>query len=960
MYRSGRQAEALEAYRAARAALVGELGIEPGRRLRDLHEAILRQDAELELAAPRAGHAPPAAREPGARAFVGRGSELAQLLVALGDAFAGSGRLVLLAGEPGIGKSRLVDALADHARARGARVLVGRCWEAGGAPAYWPWVQALRPYVRASDAATLAAHAGSGAAELAQLVPELGERIPGLPPPSTLEPELVRFRLFDAAAELLSNAAAERPIVLVIDDLQAADPPSLLLLRFVARTLTTARLLVVCAYRDVDPVPAQELAETLAEVAREHVTRRIALGGLTEPEVAEYLALTAPETAAPHVVRAVHERTEGNPLFVGEIARLLALEDGEPGPGVPRGIRDVIARRLGHLDEASRRLLVLASVLGREFRLDMLAALGDVPDDELLTWLDGAIAAGVVAEVPGSPGRLRFEHELFRDALYEGLSAARRVRLHGRVVEALERLEDGAGGSLLAELAAHAIAAGDPEAGLRHARAAAGRALEAHAFEEAARLLGLALEALDLRPPVDPLARCELLLAAGEALASAGSTAEARDRFLAAAALARSARLPEALARAGLGYGGRTYWLRAAGDARLVPLLEEGLGGEVAPELRARLLARLAGALRDEPAVEPRAALSREAVAIARTLDDPELLATALTAHFMAAWGPDPADLVPIAEEVRRLAARTKAPASVLDALTLDSIVAWLTLAEADAASLDDRFDALAEDLGEAAPRWAAAIQSVVWALFRGDFAAAERLAEEALPRGGERRTDAECSYRLAMFVLCREQGRLAEIEPLVREAAVAYPGYRSFRCFVPLMDLELGRVAAARRSFDVLAEDGFAALPRDGEWLFCLSHLAEVAAGLDDVRAAAVLYDLMRPYERVNVMAVGEIAIGPAARFLGILATAIGRREDAEAHFEAAIAMNARMVSRPWLAHAQEDYARMLRARGRPGDAERARDLLAACGATYRELGMRPATRSAGAPARRPRPARP
>ena len=465
LYRSGRQAEALDAYRAGRAALVGELGIEPGRRLRDLHEAMLRQDPALELAAPAA----PAVRSSG-RPFVGRVHELAVLHEALEEAVAGRGGLVLIAGEPGIGKSRLADALAERARAAGARVLVGRCWEAGGAPAYWPWAQALREYLHGTDAATLAAHAGAGAADLAQMLPELRERLSGLPPPSTLEPELARFRLFDAAAELLRNAAAERPIVLVLDDLHAADPPSLLLLRFVARTLATARLLVVCAFRDVAPDPAPEVAEALAEVAREPGTRRIALRGLTGPEVAEYLALAAPEPVDPEVAEAVHERTEGNPLFVGELARLLAL-DGATGTGVPRGIREAIDRRLARLDEPSRRLLGLAAVLGREFRLDVLAALGDVPDDALLAWLDGVVAAGVVAESPGTPGRVRFEHVLFRDALYEGLSAARRVRLHGRVMSVLDGFGDDPAG-----LAAHALAAGDPAAH-RHARAAADHAL---------------------------------------------------------------------------------------------------------------------------------------------------------------------------------------------------------------------------------------------------------------------------------------------------------------------------------------------------------------------------------------------------------------------------------------------------------------------------------------------------
>jgi DNA-binding SARP family transcriptional activator len=236
LYRSGRQAEALEVYQAARNALVEELGIEPGRDLRELHQAILEQDPELDLAV---------AAEPARSAFVGREPELAELVGGLDEAFAGAGRLFLLVGEPGIGKSRLAEEVIAHARARGARVLVGRCWEAGGAPAYWPWVQSLRTYVRESDTAALRSQLGAGAGDLAQIVPELRQHFPDPPEPLSLDPEGARFRLFDATAEFLRNASASRPILLLLDDLHAADEPSLLLLRFLSRELGSTRMLVL-------------------------------------------------------------------------------------------------------------------------------------------------------------------------------------------------------------------------------------------------------------------------------------------------------------------------------------------------------------------------------------------------------------------------------------------------------------------------------------------------------------------------------------------------------------------------------------------------------------------------------------------------------------------------------------------------------------------------------------------
>jgi DNA-binding SARP family transcriptional activator len=568
LYRSGRRAEALETYQSARTALVEELGIEPGRRLRELHQAILQEDPALDLEEVRA--------ELSSGAFVGRRGELAELLAGLEEALARSGRLFLIAGEPGIGKSRLAEELATHARARGALVLVGRCWEAGDAPAYWPWTQALRAYLRENDADPVITQLGPAASELIQILPGLRGRFPDLPAPSSTDPEGARFRLFEAVAEFLRAASERRPILLGLDDLHAADGPSLLLLRFVTRELGTSRVLVLGAYRTVDPLPEEPLAEMLAEVAREPGTRRLALGGLSEPEVEEYLKLTASGMASARLASAVHGQTEGNPLFVGEIVRLLSVEGApegsaaeEPRVTIPQSVRDVIARRLTHLPEESRRLLVLASMLGREFDLDVLARVGGVSDEELLEWLDEAIAARLVAEVPGSPGRLRFAHQLIRDTLDDGLTSARRVRLHKCVVEALEQLDAERPGTQLAELARHSIAAGDHAAGARYARRAADRALELLAYEESARLYRLALEALDRGPPVDPASRCELLLAAGDALHKAGSP-ESRESFLAACDLARTARLPELLARGALGYGGSPGWRRAAGDTLVV------------------------------------------------------------------------------------------------------------------------------------------------------------------------------------------------------------------------------------------------------------------------------------------------------------------------------------------------------------------------------------------------------
>jgi eukaryotic-like serine/threonine-protein kinase len=580
-------------------------------------------------------------------AFVGREAELAELRAGLESALAGRGRLFLLVGEPGIGKSRLADELIRYAGGRGARVLAGRCWEAGGAPAYWPWTQSLRAYVRTVEPQALQSQLGAGAPELTQIVPELRDILPALPEPSSVESEGARFQLFDATAEFLRSAARTQPLVLVLDDLHAADAPSLLLLQFLARELGSTRILVVGAYRDVDPVPGEPLTELLAEVAREPVTRRLSIRGLDQHEVAEYVQLTASDIASEELVARVHEETEGNPLFVGEIVRLLSLEgarrDAVEGPlAIPESVRGVIARRLDHLSDECNRILTLASVLGREFALDSLALLSALSVEELLDTLDEAMGARVVSDLPGAHGRLRFAHVLIRDTIYERLTAARRARLHREAVEALGAVYGVVPGPHLAELTHHAIAGAAFDKGLDYAWRAADQALTLLAYEEAARLYETALEALDRARPSDDGARCQLLLSLGEAEARGGNTSAAKTAFLAAGDIARRLGLAGELGWAALGYGGRKAYGRAGEDDRLVPLIEEALTAlpEEEAELRARLLARLAGALRDELLPERRDRLSEEAVALARWTGNAAALAYALDSRATAVVAP--------------------------------------------------------------------------------------------------------------------------------------------------------------------------------------------------------------------------------------------------------------------------------------------------------------------------------
>ena len=742
LYRCGRQAEALEAYRDARTTLVEELGIEPGRELRELQQAILAQDPALDAprrtARGRAAYATPA---PDGAAFVGRDRELDELLAALSDARAGHGRLALIGGEPGIGKSRLANELAIRAEELGARVLSGRCWEAGGAPPYWPWVQSLRGYMREREPEALRAELGRGAPDLAQMLPELRELVPDLPEPPTLAPDGARFRVFDSAVTFLRNAARARPLLLVLDDLHAADVPSLLLLEFVARELEGTRLMILGAYRHTEIGGDHPLALTLGELAREEATRRFTLDGLSEAAVARYIELSTGVVAPASLVAALHRGTEGNPLFLVELARLLRDErlleqDTLERLPIPQGVHDAIGRRLRRLSDGCRGVLSVASGLGREFSLAALERVSGASGDALLELVDEALAARVVGEVPGARDRLRFSHALVRDALYEQLGAARRIRLHEQIGDALVALYAADPDPHLTEIAHHfceAAAGGDRDRAIGYARLAGERAGRLLAYEEAARLYRMALAALDAKESADGGVRCELLLALGEAQARSGEMAPAKETFARAADVASRLDLAELLARAAIGYGGRFVWVRSGKDPRLVPLLQDALAAlpEDDSVLRVKLLARLAGALRELPSARPVASISREAVDMARRLGDPSPLAYALDGLYAgirypqqtAEWRAMAGELVAAAESAgdkeRAWAGHQHLVGPLMLVGDLDGVDAEL-----------EAMERLVEELRQPAQLWAHSLTQTMRALFAGRFAEAEALIE--------------------------------------------------------------------------------------------------------------------------------------------------------------------------------------------------------------------------------------
>jgi tetratricopeptide (TPR) repeat protein len=435
----------------------------------------------------------------------------------------------------------------------------------------------------------------------------------------------------------------------------------------------------------------------------------------------------------------------------------------------------------------------------------------------------------------------------------------------------------------------------------------------------------------------------------GDAQARGGELS-ARETFIRAAEVAQGLNAPEQLARAALGYGGRFVWFRAGNDRRLIPLLEDAL--EELPgenSLRVRLLARLAGALRDHPVPERRASLTKEAVELARRIGDQAALAYALEGSYAAlSWPKDTDAWLAMAGELTELANEV----GDKELAYMGHLHAWgafmvrgdLGAAEREYAMLA----ALAQELRQPAQVWSGTSVQATRALFAGRLQEAERLIElvqlgpggHGAPGGVD---DTTFSYvaHFQGWALRRERGGLEQVRESLERYVAEYPTFFIFHCILVNLYSHLGHAARARQELERVAADDFASLEVGTEWHFGANLLAEACALLGDTRYAARLYDALLPYGDCNVWAQFEFSLGSGSRYLGLLASTMSRWEQAASHFESALEMNARMGAGPWVAHTQEDYGRMLLARGEAGDRKRARELIREALTTYRELGM-------------------
>ena len=910
------------------------------------------------------------------RIFVGRDDELDRLHRLWKEAEAGERRLVLLAGEPGVGKTRLAAELAGALHDAGAVVLAGRCDEDLGVP-YQPFVEAFRHFVdHAQDDLTV--RLGRYGGELVRLVPELAERVPGLPPPIRSDPETERYRLFDAVAAWLGAVSAQAPVLLILDDLQWAAKPTLLLLRHVLRAAGPARLLVLVTYRDTDVGRGHPLAELLADLRRSGGSERLPLTGLDAGGVAtiiEQASGQALEEWSEDLARALWAETEGNPFFVVEVLRHLvesgALERrhgrwlatallGEGG--IPEGVRDVVGRRLSRLSEAANRTLTLAAVAGAEFDAAVVATAGGLEEDTVVAALDEAVTARLLTDVPGPVPRSRFSHALVRATLYDELSTGRRAVLHRKVAEAFESVHRERLDDHLPALAHHWARASAPPPGkaVDYAARAGNRALAQLAHDEAVAYYRQALELLEAAGS-SPAGRrrLDLLIDLGEAQRRAGDPAH-RQTLLDAAALAETSGDIDALGRAALANNRGFFSSVFSIDRERVAVLEaalDGLGPADSP-LRARLLATLAAELTFSRQRGRRHQLAAEARAMARRLGDEATLGLVLATSFAAtAIGSgdvgDPLRAAVRPGEVNDALERSAELAAIAERLADPALTFWAAFNTHISAFIAARFDLAdaaledvarsAEALGQRFMAYMVAFLRGNWARTAGRLAEAEELAESALTVGLEAGVSESEAFRVSrsmLFMIRYEQGRTDEVvEMLTRAAAKETVSPLTFAslalALVELGDLEQARAAVAR-----VAADDFASMATDHSLTYGLTMLAQACARIGDIGWTEALHRQLVPF-RGTIATTWSQSMGAVDHFVGLLDTVAGRYDQAEECFGVAAAVHERVGAPAWIARTRLEWASMLLTRGRAEDVGTAREYLDQALATARQYGL-------------------
>jgi class 3 adenylate cyclase len=776
---------------------------------------------------------------------------------------------VLVSGEAGLGKTTLVSEAARRGFASGACVLLGRCQEDVSA-SYAPFAEALHHFVAHAPDEILTAQVAAHGGELAKMVPALARRLEELPAAQSSDPDTERYLLFAAVVGLLAEAASSQPVLLVLDDLQWADKPSLQLLRHVVANVGSARLLIMATFRDTELSGSHPLTEVLGALRREPGVRFIELKGFDDTGVLAFM-----EAAAGHrldddglgLAHALYRETDGNPFFVGGVL-LNLIETGaiyQDGSGrwaasgdlseiaLPSSVRQVISARVARLGDRASRILSTAAVIGRDFDLDVLARVTEYDEGELLDLLEEASAPNLVREAPDVPGRWSFAHALTQHTLYQDLGATRRARTHRQVAEAIEAIVGEHPGPRVGELAHHWFSATQPVStakAIGYARQAGDAALVALAPDDAVRYFFQAMQLVALNADHDPLTTCDLLLSLGEAQRQAG-VAAFRETFLDAARSAQSLGATDRLVRAALANNRGIFTASGVVDSAKVEVLEAALSALADDDSaeRAMLLATLGSELCFGP-LEQRRSFADEARAMARRVGDPVTLVRVLSLVDLPLQHPSVlAERMTDSMEALALADVLGDP-DLLYWAAFNGRVNGIQAGDFQlGARCLDIMRTVTDRLRQPTLKWATTVMEVGEAMTVGDLERADELATTALQVGIDGgQPDAFAIYGGQLSLLRRHQGRLAELVPLIEQVAAENPGVRTFEPILAITYLEAGDDAKARELLDAAAAEDFTSLPLDFIWLVGTVAYARVAFVLGALSPVQKLFDLLSP----------------------------------------------------------------------------------------------------------------
>ena len=884
--------------------------------------------------------------------FVGRKEEFNALALGLEDARSGHGRLFSLVGEPGIGKTRLAAELVSLARERGAETIWASTFRGGG-PEFWLWNQVLggRSLASLSFETTdsqmaeflSVASQGVDTRELVRSPNATQDRraVSSLP--------ALSLSLFRATMEHLLAISVARPLLIVLDDVAAADHLSLLTLRFIASRLPEMPVIIVTTYREADAWRSAAVSELLNEAVPNN--RLLALAPLSTSEVSELIEARTAEKPAEALTKQVAFLTRGNPLFVELVLREnYFLENvDETNLALPHAIKVAAEKHLGPIPQISRRILSIATVIGNEFDLASLRAVSECSTPEIFDSLSEGRRAALLNEDESTPGGYRFSQPLLRQALYDSLPDVARARLHHRVAQFLEKTfkHDRA---RLYELAHHFYAgvsvSDEAQKALEYCQQAASEAIAASKYKVASRLYGMGLAAVNLGGFLSEPSRCDLLLQLADAQARAGESS-ARQTFGQAFALAETLGDPESLAQSALGYVGPTVVAPSRPDGQTVSMLKKALDllGERDGLPKVRLLLRLAWEVSSQAESQTwRQGLEREAEEIARRLADARTTFALLLYRYLVLLS-DPQKIdeqAAVYREMLRLATEGGRAEDCITALACRRVWSLCTEgrvrlhAEAYFFGFADRV--MASYLLEKEYTYHAAVVALLEGRFEGSAALTLQCLEVA-----NWALDAYGPDFLwpALIVPFCELGRLQEVERFSQRSIERYPRAPIFRALQMNIHLLLQRTRQARQEFETLALCDFEDLPRDAARFASLSLLAEACAELGDARRAALLHELLRPFGKMNA-AFGPLAFfGPASRYLGLLTAAMGKFDEAEVYFEDALRSSEKLSALPWIAYTKHDYAKMLLERGDSIAASKSLELAMSALQTAEDLGM-------------------